>query len=85
MIGLNCRHSKLELEGKIRQIRKMFSTLRHQITLLRRIRFGEIWLGDLAIGRVRSLTEKEIRFIQDCPGAGEPSRLAPGSNPDFSR
>ncbi|MBU8870055.1 MAG: hypothetical protein KOO60_04160 [Gemmatimonadales bacterium] len=57
-------------EGKIRQIRKMFSTLRHKITLLRRVRFGEIRLGDLAVGNVRSLTQKEIQFIKDGADSG---------------
>lgn len=52
-------------EGKVRQIRRMFTTLRHKIILLRRIRVGEIRLGDLPSGGVRPLTEPEIRFIRE--------------------
>ena len=42
-------------EGKIRQVRRMFSTLRHKIVLLRRVSIGEIRLGDLAAGSLRPL------------------------------
>ena len=59
-------------EGKIRQIRRMFNTLRHKITVLRRNRYGEIRLADLAVGRVRALTEKEIQFISNCPISSPP-------------
>jgi 23S rRNA pseudouridine2605 synthase len=60
-------------EGKARQIRRMFSTLRHKITFLRRVRIGEIRLGDLPAGGIRPLTAKEILFVRDCPVAAEPS------------
>jgi len=50
-------------EGKIRQVRRMFSTLRHKITLLRRVRIGEIRLGDLAAGGLRALTEAEVASV----------------------
>ena len=63
-------------DGKVRQIRRMFTTLRHNTTLMRRIRIGEIRLGDLAVGRVRPLTEKEVQFIRDCPVA-DPSEDQP--------
>jgi len=56
-------------EGKARQLRRMFTTLRHQITLLRRVRIGEIWLGDLGAGAVRPLSEREVASIGGNPGA----------------
>lgn len=54
-------------EGKVRQIRRMFSTLRHKVTLLRRIRVGEIRLGDLPVGGVRPLTPKELQYLEQEP------------------
>ncbi len=56
-------------EGKVSQIRRMFSTLRHKITLLRRIRIGEIRLGDLPAGGVRPLTEKELEYFKGLKSA----------------
>lgn len=51
-------------EGKIRQVRRMFSTLRHKITLLRRVRIGEIRLADLSAGALRSLTDTEVASVR---------------------
>ena len=51
-------------EGKIRQVRRMFGTLRHRIILLRRTRVGEIRLGDLAAGGLRALSPQEIASVQ---------------------
>jgi len=47
-------------EGKVRQLRKMFTTLRHKIFYLRRVRVGDVRLGHLAPGTWRHLTAKEI-------------------------
>jgi len=58
-------------EGKVRQIRRMFSTLRHKVTLLRRIRIGDIRLGDLAVGGIRPLTQKELQFFEQAPPPGK--------------
>jgi 23S rRNA pseudouridine2605 synthase len=52
-------------EGKVRQVRRMFDTLRHKIILLRRIRVGEIRLGDLAAGALRPLTGQEVQGVRD--------------------
>ena len=50
-------------DSKARMVRRMFNTLRHKITLLRRIRIGEIRLGHLPSGGVRQLNDSEIRSI----------------------
>ena len=50
--------------SKARMVRRMFSTLRHKITLLRRIRVGEVRLGNLPSGGVRQLNEAEIRSFR---------------------
>ncbi|MFH2052439.1 MAG: pseudouridine synthase [bacterium] len=51
-------------DGKIRQVRKMFSTLRHKVTMLRRIRVGDIRLGDLSPGEMRPLQGKEVDHMR---------------------
>jgi len=48
---------------RARMVRRMFSTLRHKITLLRRTRVGEIRLGSLPPGGLRRLNDSEIRSI----------------------
>ena len=45
---------------RARLVRRMFSTLRHQITLLRRVRIGDIRLGSMPSGGVRQLTRQEV-------------------------
>ena len=50
-------------EGKIRQVRRMLTTLLHKVVFVRRTRIGNIRLGDLPIGGVRHLTAGEIRSI----------------------
>ena len=62
---------------KARLVRRMFSTLRHQITLLRRVRIGDIRLGTIPTGGVRRLDRHEVEAmrkktaaerLQDPPG-----------------
>jgi len=48
------------VEGKNREIRRVFSHFHLHPALLRRIRIGTVLLGDLAEGRSRPLTENEI-------------------------
>lgn len=52
------------MEGKNRQIRRLFGTLRHEILVLHRIRVGPVSLGELAPGEVRPLTVGEIETIR---------------------
>lgn len=58
--------------AKARMVRRMFSTLRHKITLLRRIRIGEVRLGSLPVGGVRPLTPGEIRSVWGEEGTADP-------------
>jgi 23S rRNA pseudouridine2605 synthase len=48
------------IEGKNREIRKVFSHFHLHPKVLRRIRIGALSLGDLREGKTRELTEKEI-------------------------
>lgn len=50
-------------EGKKHQIRVMLSELGYTVTLLKRIRIGDIKLGKLNPGQTRDLTEKEINLF----------------------
>ncbi len=51
-------------EGRNRQIRKMFDALGHPVATLVRLRFGPISLGDLGVGRTRSLSPKELGALK---------------------
>jgi 23S rRNA pseudouridine2605 synthase len=51
-------------EGKNRQIRRMFATLGHEVAELKRVAIGEVHIGNLLPGQYRTLTKKEMEFIQ---------------------
>lgn len=46
-------------EGKNREIRRMCSAIDHEVMKLKRIKFGDIELGDLAVGAVRECDRNE--------------------------
>lgn len=50
-------------EGKNRQVRKMFDTLGYKVSSLKRIKIGELELGNLPSGRWRHLTAHEINCL----------------------
>jgi 23S rRNA pseudouridine2605 synthase len=60
-------------QGKIRQVRRMLGTLRHKVIFVRRIRIGEIRLGDLASGSMRELTAGEIQSVKAAARANPPA------------
>jgi 23S rRNA pseudouridine2605 synthase len=49
------------LEGRNREVRRLFEAIGHEVTRLKRIRFGGLDLGDLAPGQWREITRAEIR------------------------
>ncbi|EDX87843.1 conserved hypothetical protein [Synechococcus sp. PCC 7335] len=51
-------------EGRNRQIRRVAEMLGHPVTALHRTKIGSLSLGNLACGRYRSLTEKEIALLK---------------------
>lgn len=51
-------------EGRNRQIRKMCDKIGHPVLSLKRIRIGEILLGDLPSGKWRLLSEDEIDYLK---------------------
>ncbi len=50
-------------EGRNRQVRKMFAALGYTVTALKRIKIGELELGNLPPGRWRHLTSHEINCL----------------------
>jgi 23S rRNA pseudouridine2605 synthase len=52
------------VEGKNRQIRKMFEAIGHRVIELSRISIGPIMLGSLSSGETRRLTLREIGQLQ---------------------
>lgn len=50
-------------EGKNREIRKMFASIGKEVTLLKRIKIGEITLRGLDRGAYRKLTQQEIAYL----------------------
>ena len=50
-------------EGRNRQVRKMFEAIDKEVLKLTRIRMGELFLGNLAVGESRELNRVEIAYI----------------------
>jgi 23S rRNA pseudouridine2605 synthase len=51
------------VEGRNREIRRMFRTVGHEVTRLKRVTFAGIELGDLAPGRWRRVGPDELRDL----------------------
>ena len=63
-LGRKCLRVVL-IEGKNREIRKVFSYFHLHPSLLRRVRIGTVVLGDLPEGQSRSLSAEEILILND--------------------
>lgn len=51
------------MEGKNREIRRMFDAIKHEVTRLKRVNYGNLSLGELQPGQYRDLTPAEIRLV----------------------
>jgi len=63
--------SELEVtirEGKYHQVKRMFSAVGHPVRYLKRIRFGNLELGELPIGEYRHLTDEELKNLKKLVG-----------------
>jgi 23S rRNA pseudouridine2605 synthase len=61
-------HLLVELrEGRNRQVRRMFESIGHEVTALKRVRFGGLDLGAIQPGEFREILRKEI--AKAFPGA----------------
>lgn len=52
-------------EGRKRQVRRMFDRVGRSVIKLKRIRTGNLMLGDLAEGKFRYLTGAEVKALKD--------------------
>ena len=50
-------------EGRKRQVRRMFESLRHRVLALKRTRIGNLNLGNLPEGKTRELSPQEVRSL----------------------
>ena len=55
-------------EGKYHQVKRMFEKIGHPVKYLRRIKFGNLELGNLPVGEYRSLTEDELKELKKSVG-----------------
>jgi pseudouridine synthase len=73
LVSSNNSHSIVELElgeGKNREVRRMFEAIGFEVERLQRTQIGRIRLGELPLGKYRTLTEHEIKsLLQDTEGA----------------
>tara|TARA_B100000676_G_scaffold291196_1_gene325495 strand:- start:228 stop:938 length:711 start_codon:yes stop_codon:yes gene_type:complete len=63
---INNSHSTVELvltEGKNREVRRLFAAHGHKVDQLSRTQIGRIRLGELPVGKWRTLTESEIKSL----------------------
>lgn len=68
IVWSNASSSELEIsihEGKNRQIRRMCSSLGHDVISLRRVSIGKLTLGDLKQSNWRDLSEDEIKYLMN--------------------
>ncbi len=66
LLSANLSHSVVEVElteGKYREVRRLFESQGLTVTQLRRTQIGRIKLGDLPVGKWRTLTGPEIRTL----------------------
>lgn len=66
ILATNNSSSLLEIElaeGKNRELRRMFEVLGRTVTKLQRVQIGPIKLGELRMGRWRTLTDTEIKSL----------------------
>lgn len=66
IVETNKEYTKIQVtitEGKNREIRKMFEAIGKQVTLLKRIKIGELTLRGLDRGAYRKLSKQEIAYL----------------------
>lgn len=69
IISFDGKNSILDIkihEGRNRQVRKMCKAINTPVIKLKRIAIGDIKLDDLAVGKYRHLTDKEIEYLKNC-------------------
>lgn len=80
LMQANASHSLVELdlvEGKNREVRRMFEALGFEVDRLRRTRIGPIGIGELPLGKWRTLTREEIETLRRLTASGPDDRAGP--------
>lgn len=78
-------------QGQNREIRRLFARVGHKVIWLRRIAFGDVRLGDLALGKYRPLSAGEVKSLMAPAPAKKPRATRPSrktsekSSPKSSR
>lgn len=80
------KHSTISItiyEGRNRQVRRMFEAINHPVTKLKRISFGDLFLGNMKRGLFRHLTKEEVEgLVKLAEQAGKKSSKTSGEAPD---
>lgn len=66
IVETNKAYTKIHItitEGKNREVRKMFAAIGKEVTLLKRIKIGELTLRGLDRGAYRKLTKQEVAYL----------------------
>lgn len=66
IVETNKEYTKIHItitEGKNREIRKMFAAIGREVTLLKRIKVGELTLRGLDRGAYRKLSKQEVAYL----------------------
>ncbi|MHB8845991.1 MAG: pseudouridine synthase [Nitrospirota bacterium] len=58
-------------EGRKRQVRRMIDYTGHSVIKLKRVRIGDLHIGDLPLGTFRHLTSDEVNLIKDSALGGD--------------
>lgn len=79
------KHSTISItiyEGRNRQVRRMFEAINHPVTKLKRISFGDLFLGNMKRGLFRHLTKEEVEsLVKLAKQAGKSSSGKSAVNP----
>jgi len=76
--GANPWYEITLVEGRNRQIRRMFEAVGHHVEKIKRVRYGPLAL-DVPPGEFRSLTLREVERLKSASGSRAGSGLAPRS------
>lgn len=71
LLGSKSDFSEVEItitEGKYHQVKRMFKALGFPVRYLKRIKFGNLELGELPLGEYRHLTEDEVKKLKQLVG-----------------
>lgn len=82
LVGRHPDGTTLEImihEGRKRQVRNMFAAINHPVLYLKRVAYGRLRLGNLALGAYRELSPAELQILLESP-ADKPRPNSPRPN-----